>query len=219
MKIEMHAHTAEGSPCAQIPAEEVVREYSQTDYNGIVITNHFDNELLKNFGSTAHQRIERYLLGYDKAYEAGIKYGITVILGVEIRLEPFAEDFLIYGIGKQFLYENPHMCFLSQEELYYLCQEQGALLYQAHPFRAPCKPQNPKFLDGVEYNQRPDGENHNEHLKAWLEDYPHLKRISGSDFHVMDNLGAGGIVTDEKISSSQELAEYLRSHEPKLITL
>ena len=97
MKLEMHTHTAEGSPCARILAREVVKAYSQTDYDGIVITNHFDNDLLKDFGNTDRERMERYLLGYDTAYEAGRECGLTVILGIEIRLEPYAEDFLIYG--------------------------------------------------------------------------------------------------------------------------
>ena len=92
MKLEMHTHTAEGSPCARILAREVVKAYSQTDYDGIVITNHFDKDLLKNFGSTDRERMERYLLGYDIAHEAGRECGLTVILGIEIRLEPYAED-------------------------------------------------------------------------------------------------------------------------------
>ena len=94
MKLEMHAHTSESSPCAQISAREVVKAYSRTDYDGIVITDHFDNDLLKDFGSTDRQRIERYLLGYDKAYDTGMECGFTVILGIEIRLEPYAEDYL-----------------------------------------------------------------------------------------------------------------------------
>lgn len=217
MKLEMHAHTAEGSPCARMPAREVVKAYRDTDYNGIVITNHFDNDLLKTFGSTDYQRIERYLLGYDIAYEAGAEYNLTVILGIEIRLEPSAEDFLIYGVDRAFLHAHPDLCFLTQQELYDLCHQNGALLYQAHPFRPPCRPQNPAYLDGVEWNQRPNGENHNEQLEAWLYDYPNLKQISGSDFHAMEHLGFGGIVLEQQVKTSKELAEYLRTNTPTLM--
>lgn len=217
MKIEMHAHTSEGSPCAQIPAREVVRAYSQTDYDGIVITNHFDNDLLKDFGDTDTERIDRYLLGYDRAYEEGKECGMTVFLGIEIRLEPCPEDFLIYGVDREFLYQYPNLCFLSQKELYKLCHEYGARLYQAHPFRYPCRPQNPRYLDGVDFNQRPDGDNHNELLQEWLSGYPDLKLVSGSDFHVMENLAAGGIVIEGRVATSKELAEYLRKNSPRLI--
>lgn len=217
MKLEMHAHTAEGSPCAQLSAEEVVRAYRGTDYDGIVITNHFDNDLLKEFGSTDRQRIDRYLLGYDIAYETGIKCGLTVIMGIEIRLEPYAEDFLIYGVDREFLYAHPDLCFLTQQELYNLCRQNGALLYQAHPFRPPCRPQNPAYLDGVEFNQRPNGENHNERLETWIRDYPNLKQVSGSDFHTMDHLGFGGIILKQCVKDSKELAEYLKNEEPQMI--
>lgn len=217
MKLEMHLHTAEGSPCAQISAEEVVRSYRKTDYDGIVITNHFDNDLLKDFGSTDRERMDRYLLGYDNAYEAGIKCGLTVILGIEIRLEPYAEDFLIYGVDRDFLYTHPNLCFLTQQELYKLCHKNGALLYQAHPFRPPCRPRNPAYLDGIEFNQRPGGENHNELLGAWICDHPDLKHVSGSDFHTMDNLGFGDIVLEQQVQDSKELADYLKDHTPHLI--
>lgn len=217
MKLEMHTHTAEGSPCARILAREVVKAYSQTDYDGIVITNHFDNDLLKDFGSTDRERMERYLLGYDTAYEAGRECGLTVILGIEIRLEPYAEDFLIYGTDREFLFAHPNLCFFTQQELYELCHENGALLYQAHPFRPPCSPQNPAYLDGVEFNQRPNGNNHNDLLEKWICDHPDLKRVSGSDFHVMDNLGFGGIILEQQVKDSGELADYLKHHKPHLI--
>lgn len=210
MKIEMHVHTSEGSPCANVDAENIVKAYAQTDYDAIVITNHFDQDLLKKFGKTDKERIARHLLGYQKSCETGKQLGIQVLLGVEIRLEPGVEDFLIYGIDEEFLYEHSDLCFLTQKELYDLCHSCGAVLYQAHPFRKPCVPQNPDYLDGVEVNQRPNGENNNEQLEAWLKNYPHLKLISGSDCHDYDQVGFGGIILDRVIHSEKELAECLQ---------
>ena len=161
MKIEMHVHTSEGSSCAKAEAQEIVKAYGEAGYDAIVITNHFDPLLLQEFGETDEQKIERYLLGYRKAREAGKRYGVKVMFGVEIRLEPGVEDFLIYGIDEEFLFQNPNLCFLSQSEVFNRCHAYGAVFYQAHPFREPCVPQRPEYLDGVEYNQRPNSGNQN----------------------------------------------------------
>ncbi len=98
MKIEMHVHTSEGSPCAQVDAEGIVRAYSEAGYDAIVITNHFDAQLLNQFGATDEEKIERYLSGYRKAKAVEEKYGIKVMLGIEIGLIPYPEEYLIYGI-------------------------------------------------------------------------------------------------------------------------
>lgn len=192
--------------------------YAQTDYDAIVITNHFDQELLKEFGNTDRKRIERYLEGYQKAYEAGSKYGIQVMLGIEIRPEPCAEDYLIYGIDEEFLYQHPDLCYMSQKELYHLCHSYGAVFYQAHPFRVPCVPRNPDYLDGVELNQRPHSGNHNGQLEEWLRNYPHLKLIFGSDCHDYDHVGFGGIILDRDINNIIKLAECLKTMQVQLLT-
>lgn len=217
MKIETHVHTSEGSPCAKVDAAGITEAYRRAGYDAIVITNHFDNELLKTFGKTDEEKISRYLLGYRKAKEAGKQFGIRVLLGIEIRLEPSAEDFLIYGVHEEFLYQNPGLCFLNQEEIYHLCHANGAVFYQAHPFREPCMPKHPEFLDGVEYNQRPDSGNNNEKLAEWAKAYPELKAVSGSDCHDSGQVGYGGIITPQDISSEGELAEVLRNGQIRLI--
>lgn len=209
MKIEMHVHTSEGSPCASADAESVVKAYRQAGYDAVVITDHFDCNLLKNYGDTDEQRIERYLLGYRRAKEAGCRCGIKVMLGIEIRLEPGEEDFLIYGVDEAFLFRYPGLCFMRQREVYELCHEHEAVLYQAHPFREPCVPQNPEFLDGVEFNQRPGSGNHNERLVEWVKEYPRLKYISGSDCHSLEQVGFGGIETEAEVEDVRELARLI----------
>lgn len=217
MKIETHLHTSEGSPCAKADAESIVKAYGQAGYDAVIVTNHFDNDLLKDFGKTDKERIERYLLGYRKAKAVGPLYGVTVMLGVEIRLEPNCEDFLIYGIDEAFLFQYPNLCFMGQKQLYELCHLYGALLYQAHPFRESCVPQNPTFLDGVEYNQRPNSGNNNDKLDAWLKNYPDLKLISGSDCHSLEQVGYGGIETEQDVRDVKELAGILKTAQVKLI--
>lgn len=217
MKIEMHVHTSEGSPCAETDAESIVRAYSEAGYDAVVITNHFDSVLLKDFGVTDDERIERYLLGYRKAKAVEEKYGIKVMLGVEIRLEPDDEDFLIYGIDEEFLFRHPDLCFMDQQTVYELCHSCGAVFYQAHPFREPCVPRDPEFLDGVEFNQRPRSGNHNDRLSRWVKAHPDLKFISGSDCHNLEQVGYGGIEVPRPVCNARELAELLKETQVKLI--
>lgn len=217
MKIEMHVHTSEGSPCAKADAESIMKAYAESGYDALVITNHFDSVLLNEFGKTDEEKIERYLLGYRKAKAAEEKYGIQVMLGVEIRLEPNEEDFLIYGIDEDFLFQHPDLCFLSQEEIYHLCHSCGALFYQAHPFREPCVPRDPEFLDGVEYNQRPNSGNHNEKLDEWRKAYPELKLVSGSDCHDLDQVGFGGIETEKDVHNIKEVVALMKEEKIRLI--
>ena len=40
MKIEMHAHTSEASPCANVSAAKIPALYQKAGYDAIVITDH-----------------------------------------------------------------------------------------------------------------------------------------------------------------------------------
>ena len=52
MRLEMHAHDCEVSPCAVIKAKELVDGYKEAGYDGIVITNHFDKGIMHLWGET-----------------------------------------------------------------------------------------------------------------------------------------------------------------------
>ena len=56
MKIEMHAHTSETSPCGSVPADTAVREYARAGYGGMVITDHFNSSILESFPGSARER-------------------------------------------------------------------------------------------------------------------------------------------------------------------
>lgn len=206
MKVETHMHTSESSPCATADAKSLVAAYARVGYDAIVVTDHFDEVLLRDYGWDDRSRIERYLKGYRAAEKAGSIFGIHVWLGVEIRLEPDQEDFLIYGADEAFLFENPQLCQMTQRELYELCHAREAVLFQAHPFREPCQPREAAYLDGVEFNQRPNSGNHNELLTRWIQDHPDLRRISGSDCHGLDQVGYGGIDLKADVKNVRELA-------------
>lgn len=152
MRLEMHAHDCEVSPCAVIKAKELVDGYKEAGYDGIVITNHFDKGIMHLWGETTEEHYQTYLRGYELAKEEGERVGLRVILGMEIRLECGPEDYLVYGVTKDFIREHMDICGCSLQELYEICEENGCVLIQAHPFREYCQIQNPKYLHGVERN-------------------------------------------------------------------
>ena len=204
MRLEMHAHDCEVSPCAVIKAKELV--------DGIVITNHFDKGIMHLWGETTEEHYQTYLRGYELAKEEGERVGLRVILGMEIRLECGPEDYLVYGVTKDFIREHMDICGCSLQELYEICEENGCVLIQAHPFREYCQIQNPKYLHGVERNFNSGHDNHNEKLDEWLKEpgREHLIITRGSDCHEIPQVGLVDFVIDEDVRDSRELAEVLR---------
>ena len=56
IKLEMHAHDCEVSQCAVITAKDLVDGYKDAGYDGIVITNHFDQMTLHILGATPEEQ-------------------------------------------------------------------------------------------------------------------------------------------------------------------
>ena len=113
---------------------------------------------------------------------------------------------------KDFIREHMDICGCSLQELYEICEENGCVLIQAHPFREYCQIQNPKYLHGVERNFNSGHDNHNEKLDAWLKEpgREHLVITRGSDCHEIPQVGLADFVIDEDVRDSRELAEFLR---------
>ncbi len=217
MKIEMHAHTKEVSPCAWVSAEDTVKAYKQAGYDKIVITNHFNWYVLDaaNTDDTV-KRVDHYLSGYRLAKQAGDACGLEVIFGVEVALRNCGpEDYLIYGVTEKMLYDNPYLYDLTLQELRNICDNYGALLFQAHPFREYLKPADPALLDGVEvFNGNPRHNSHNDIAAEWAIKHG-LLISSGSDFHQSEDISRGGIITNLQAS----LVEILKSKNYQIITV
>ena len=217
MKIELHAHTSEVSPCANVPAANVVDEYVKAGYQAVTITDHFNNYVLESFPGNPRERVTRYLEGFRRAQEAGERAGLRIILGMESCIAGGREDFLVYGIDTDFIYANPTFYKYTQEEAYRACHEYGALLFQAHPCRPGLSPRDPKFLDGMEvYNGNPRHENNNPRARAWAEEH-RLLFSSGSDYHEYEDIGRGGIILPREVKDSKELAAALKEGIGELI--
>ena len=140
---------------------------------------------------------------------------MTILLGIELRFDGTINDYLVYGLTEEFLYESPYLNTLDLDSFLKIMPS-NALMYHAHPFRNKMTVTSPEYFYGVEvYNggTKPD---RNEFADLWADKYD-LHKISGTDFHHIEQLGRGGIVLNNKISTQDEFVNALRNDEYKLI--
>ena len=214
----MHAHTLETSPCGRVNAKEMVYSYKKAGYDGIVITDHFNDYVLEAFEGDKKSRVDHYLMGYEKALSAGKSLGITVFFGIETNLKGGAEDYLIYGPEPDFLYEYPLLYLMTPEEVSKLSKERGYLFVQAHPFRSYCRPQTAEILSGIEvFNGNPRHGSNNHLAEKFAMQHPELILTSGSDFHQPEDLGRGGMIFNEIVKDNRMLVEALKDRAYQLI--
>lgn len=219
MKIEMHAHTSESSPCAKVPARQMVSLYQEAGYDAVVITDHFNKWVYDQSGTQSLEEYVNYFLnGYHAAKEAAKNTSLLILPGAEVGLLESPNDYLLYGVTETFFQEHPTLFTLSLKELSALCHTNDILLFQAHPFRSYCSPADPVLLDGGEsFNGNPRHSNKNSQAVEWTT-RNHLLVSSGSDFHEEEDLATGGILTNHPIHNIQELRTLLQTKDYQLIS-
>ncbi len=134
-KYETHLHTSDSSACGRSKGAEYLEGYKALGYDGIFVTDHF------YLGNTCIPRdlpwtewVERYCQSYYNTKEAAEGTGLKVFFGWETSYGT-GEDFLIYGLGPDWLKAHPEIIELTQEEQYEVVHGEGGLVVQAHPFR------------------------------------------------------------------------------------
>lgn len=220
---ETHLHTKEGSACSQSTARELVYAYKEAGYTGIMVTDHFYR------GNTAVDRslpwedwVEAYCKGYENAKAVGDKIGLQVFFGWEESHQ--GTDFLIYGLGKEWLKQHPELREVSIEEQYALVHQAGGMVIHAHPYREawyiPEIRLFPDFIDGVEvrnashYGKVPgeDGRsNYDVQALAYADTYG-LPYTGGSDIH-STNLLYGGMAFFRKLTDVCDYVQAVKNME------
>jgi hypothetical protein len=199
-KYETHFHTEETSPCGKVPAITGVRLYHEAGYAGIIVTDHYSRG---SFGIHPFTRwetkIDNYLKGYRNALEEGLRLGMDIQLGMELRFDENSNDYLVYGFDEEFLRSNEKLYRLDLKGFRKLIAGSGIAIVQAHPFRPSMIPAAPGLIDGVEvYNGNPRHDSRN-HLAFDYARANDLKLLSGSDFHRIGDEARGGIVVRERM--------------------
>ncbi len=210
---EMHAHVKEVSTCASNKATILADLYTNTEYSGIVLTDHmnsatFERKGLKN--APWDEKIDHFLTGYKSLRDAaGNK--LNIILGMEICFYNCPNDYLVYGITENFLRSNGDLMAYSPEDFSKLAHENELLFIQAHPFRRDSLVTNWKILDGYEvFNGNPRHYSCNPIAEAWAEYHHKTIVTSGSDFHEIEDAYHGGIYFNTEIKDGSQLVEELK---------
>ena len=132
---ETHLHTAQASACSDTPGRAYIRRYIDAGFSGVIVTDHFRR------GNCALGRdlpwrefVHRFCMGYEDALNEGVKLGFPVFFGWEETYE--GDDYLIYGLDKQWLLDHPEAAHWSRAEQFEAVRACGGCVVQAHPFRA-----------------------------------------------------------------------------------
>jgi hypothetical protein len=215
---ETHLHTCRGSSCGISEGHEYIEKYLDRGYTGIIVTDHFFN------GNTPINRnlpwkewVKRFCRGYEDAREEGEKRGLDVFFGWE---ETFnGDDYLIYGLDKEWLLEHPEAARWTRQEQYETVRRYGGCVVHAHPFRQHYYINRiylaPAWIDAVE---AANGGNHEQSYDALAMRYAErlgLPVSAGSDIHDIAQFKADavfGVYLEERISSIAGYVAALRKN-------
>ncbi len=210
---EMHAHISEVSTCSPTSAQTLADLYINSNYAGIVLTDHINAETFSRRGlenAPWEDKVKHFLTGYNTLKKvAGDK--LNIILGMEIRFYCCPNDYLLYGITEEFLLSHGDLMAYEPEEFYKIAHENGVLMIQAHPFRREMHIHNWKNIDGYEvFNGNPRHYSCNPMAEAWAKYHNKSIVTSGSDFHEVDDAYHGGIYFEKEIKDQFQLVEELK---------
>ncbi|MCR5459564.1 MAG: GNAT family N-acetyltransferase [Acetatifactor sp.] len=220
-RYETHLHTVESSACGVTPGREYPAIFKERGYDGIFITDHFFH------GNTRPSRelpwpeyVDAYMKGYEEAKKAGDKIGFKVFFGIEENFE--GDEFLIYGVDREFLLAHPEIPHWTREDMIKAVHEAGGAVMQAHPFRDRDYIKKihlyPENVDGIEGINTANTANDNLAALCYALHYG-LMIQAGSDTHSKWAIGDGngGILYEKPITSELDYADRLRRRDrPKI---
>ncbi len=210
-KTELHLHSHEASICCDLPTEEIAARYVAAGYRTITVTDHFTPVTSRREGAWS-ETVSWFLSGY-RTYAALLAGRISVLFGFELRFDGYANDYLVYGLGEDFLLARRDLPFLSRREAFQEIHAAGGLIYAAHPFRDKMTIFPPDGLDGIEIFNAHNGHDSRNELAFAFAKRHHLSGIAGSDFHHSYSHPSAGIITKNAITTNEELLAALRAGE------
>lgn len=214
MKIDLHVHSAEISPCGHLKLEEIVELYLNAGYDAIVLTNHF-NSIVEEW-HRQYRNITDFAAAYietmHRAVEIGESKGLLVLNGCELRFDCNANDYLVFGMTEEHIREHHRFFTMTPDQFGEWARDNGVLFYQAHPFRNGMTVTDPAALFGIEVkNSHPRHNSRNDIALAWAKMHD-LNQIGGSDCHQRDDVGTGGIITDYNLRTGEDLLYVLKNN-------
>ena len=210
---ETHLHTIEASACSDTPGRAYPEFMLRAGYSGMIVTDHFftGNSAVPRDLPWA-DRVEQYCSGYEHALAAKLSderfKDFSVFFGIEFNFE--CDEYLLYGVDKQWLLQNPDIMFQSRAEIYDTVHKAGGIMVQAHPYRERDYIQTihlcPSVCDGAEiYNaENPQWQNALGHQFALEHSF---LPSAGSDIHHLTQRTMGGMEFSHPILTIEEYVQ------------
>ena len=216
--IDPHIHSAEISPCGKVNAARLISLYKNAGYQGLIITDHLSTYCpIFREKMSWKEKIDLFFTGYDLIKKIGENAGLVILSGFEITFNRIPNDFLVYGIDKEWLYRHENLLDSTIEKFAESIIETGAVIIQAHPFRNRMIPREKPHIHGVEvYNGNPRHDSQNIRAMEYAESHS-LIPVSGSDFHQEQDCARGGMKFEYPIQSVEAFVSALRNDTPGLI--
>ncbi|MDR1931106.1 MAG: histidinol-phosphatase [Treponema sp.] len=212
---ETHLHTVESSACGVSPGADYIQPYLDRGFTGIMVTDHFFNS-----NCVADRRlpwaewVKRYCAGFENAREEGARRGLDVFFGWEETFD--GDDYLIYGLDKEWLLEHPEMVRWTREEQFREVRRYGGCVVHAHPFRQHYYIHTvhlaPYCIDAVEAANAGNNDPAYDALGLEYARILGLPAVAGSDIHDAEDLKTAepyGVGFAEKLTSINDYVRIL----------
>jgi predicted metal-dependent phosphoesterase TrpH len=217
---ETHLHTAGVSACGASTGTEMARFMKSSGFDGIFVTDHFFNG---NSGIPRdlpwNERVERYCGGYEEAKKEGERIGLDVFFGIEWNFA--GDEYLLYGIDKEWLLKYPDMLSWSHERLFAEINAVNGLMVQAHPFRdrgyITGIHLHPAHVHAAEVANSGNDPEFDSLAYAYAKHYD-LPMTAGSDIHRDSEPGRGfrGVILPEKITGPADYVRLIKGRKQEL---
>ena len=215
---ETHLHTSQVSSCAVTRGRDYIQRYLDLGYTGIIVTDHFYNgncSLKRNL--PWEKWVHAFCRGYEDAREEGERLGLDVFFGWEESFQG-GDDYLVYGLDKQWLLEHPEVRFWTREKQFEVVGQNGGCVVHAHPFRQQYYIRNIRFsvglVDAVEVANSAHNRSFDVQALAYAKKH-RLPATSGSDIHIEEDVygnNAMGVYLDKKIESIYDYVDAVKSN-------
>lgn len=197
MKIDLHTHTCERSPCCRSTEEEQIRAAVRYGLDAIVITDHNKNVSVEHI----RQLNEKYS-------------PFIVFSGIEVSIKDTEEHILVIGVHDAVLQEKKW----NYEDLYTFVKSKNGYIGLAHPYRHYDSINldiNRYVPDGVEIHSTNISASDGPSIKE-LADKLGIKTIANSDSHQHKHIGLFYNELNLTVKTEQELITQLKLGNYKL---
>ena len=214
---ETHLHTRQASACAVSLGRDYIKGYQDAGYDGIIVTDHFFNS------NTAINRylkwrewVNNFCRGYEDAYNEGLRRNFDVFFGWEETFDN--DDYLVYGLDKQWLFEHPEVRTWTRSQQYYTVKYYGGAVVHAHPFRHTSYIREvhlaPSLIDAVEVANAGNSESIYNVLALRYAKKLGLPGTAGSDMHTAQQLKTNavfGVYLTQKMYTVNDYVNAIKS--------